>query len=38
VEKYKKCLLDIMSDLVGYVERRAKKPSITQEIYQQMNE
>jgi hypothetical protein len=34
----KKCVLDTMSDLVGIVERRARKPWITQEMISKMDE
>jgi type I site-specific restriction endonuclease len=34
----KKCMLDTMSDLVGKVERRARKPWITQEMVSKMDE
>jgi hypothetical protein len=34
----KKCVLDTMSDLVGKVERRARKPWITQEMISKMDE
>jgi hypothetical protein len=34
----KKCVLDSMSDLVGKVERRARKPWITQEMISKMDE
>jgi hypothetical protein len=34
----KKCLLDTMSDCVGKVEKRARKPRITQEIISKMDE
>jgi hypothetical protein len=34
----KKCVLDTMSDLVGKVERRARKPWITQEMIRKMEE
>jgi hypothetical protein len=33
-----KCVLDTMSDLVGKVERRARKSWITQEMISKMNE
>jgi hypothetical protein len=34
----KKCLLDAMSDCMGKVEKRARKPWITQEIISKMDE
>jgi hypothetical protein len=34
----KKCVLDTMSDLVGKVERRTRKPWITQEMISKMDE
>jgi hypothetical protein len=34
----KKCLLDIISDLVGRVESRARKPWISQEMISKMDE
>jgi hypothetical protein len=34
----KKCVLDTMSDLVGKVERRERKPWITQEMISRMDE
>jgi hypothetical protein len=34
----KKCLLDTMSDCVGKVEKRARKPWIMQEMINKMNE
>jgi hypothetical protein len=34
----KKCLLNTMSDCVGKVEKRARKPWITQEIISKMDE
>jgi hypothetical protein len=34
----KKCVLDAMSDLVGKVERKARKPWITQEMISKMDE
>jgi hypothetical protein len=34
----KKCVLDTVSDLVGKVERRARKPWITQEMICKMDE
>jgi hypothetical protein len=34
----KKCVLDTMNDLVGKVERRARKPWITQEMISKMDE
>jgi hypothetical protein len=34
----KKCVLDTMSDLVVKVERRARKPWITQEMISKMDE
>jgi hypothetical protein len=34
----KKCMLDTMSDLVGKVERRVRKPWITQEMISKMDE
>jgi hypothetical protein len=34
----KKCVLDTMSDLVGKVERRSRKPWITQEMSSKMDE
>jgi hypothetical protein len=34
----KRCVLDTMSDLVGKVERRARKPWITQEMISKMDE
>jgi hypothetical protein len=34
----KKCVLDTMSDLVGKVERGARKPWITQEMISKMDE
>jgi hypothetical protein len=34
----KKCVLDTMSDLVGKVERRGRKPWITQEMISKMEE
>jgi len=37
VEKYKKCVLDTISDLVGKVEKRARKPWITQEVISKMD-
>jgi hypothetical protein len=32
------CVLDTISDLVGKVEKRARKPLITQEMISKMNE
>jgi hypothetical protein len=32
VEQYKECILDTISDWVGKVEKRARKPWITHEI------
>ena len=32
------CVLDIISDLVGRVEKRARKPWITQEMISKMDE
>jgi hypothetical protein len=34
----KKCVLDTMSNLVGKVKRRARKPWITQEMISKMDE
>ena len=34
----KECVLDTISDLVGKVEKRARKPWITQEMISKMNE
>ena len=34
----KECALDTISDLVGKVEKRARKPWITQEMISKMNE
>jgi type I site-specific restriction endonuclease len=34
----KKCVLDTMSDLVGKVERRVRKPCITQEMISKIDE
>jgi hypothetical protein len=34
----KKCVLDTKSDLVGKVERRVRKPWITQEMISKMDE
>ena len=34
----KECVLDTLSDLVGKVEKRARKPWITQEIFGKMDE
>jgi hypothetical protein len=34
----KKCRLDTVSDCVGKVEKRARKPWITQEMISKMNE
>ena len=34
----KKCILDTMSDLVGKVDRKVRKPWITQETIYQMDE
>jgi hypothetical protein len=34
----KKCVLDTISDLVGKVEKRARKPCITQEMISIMDE
>ena len=34
----KECLLDTISDLVGKVEKRARKPWITQEMISKMGE
>jgi hypothetical protein len=34
----KKCMLDAMSDLVGKVEKKARKPWITQEMISKMDE
>jgi type I site-specific restriction endonuclease len=34
----KKCVLDTLSDLVGKVEKRARKPWITQEMISTMDE
>jgi hypothetical protein len=34
----KKCVLDTMNDLVGEVERRARKPWIPQEMISKMDE
>ena len=34
----KECVLDTVSDLVGEVEKRARKPWITQEMISKMNE
>jgi hypothetical protein len=34
----KECVLDAISDLVGEVEKRARKPWITQEIINKMDE
>jgi hypothetical protein len=36
--KIKECVLDIISDLIGNVEKRAKKPWITQEMVSKMDE
>jgi len=38
VEQYRECVLDTVSDLVGKVEKRARKPWITQEMISKMNE
>jgi hypothetical protein len=38
VEKYQECMLDTVSDLVGKVDRKARKPWITQEIIKWMKE
>jgi len=37
VEKYKRIVLDTISDLVGKVEKRARKPRITQEMISKMD-
>ena len=34
----KECVLDTISDLVGKVDKRARKPRITQELISKMNE
>jgi hypothetical protein len=34
----KKCLLDTISDCVGKIEKRARKPWITQDIISKMDE
>jgi len=34
----KRCVLDTLSDLVGKVEKRARKPWITQEMISEMDE
>jgi hypothetical protein len=34
----KECVLDTLSDLVGKVEKRARKPWITQEMISKMDE
>jgi type I site-specific restriction endonuclease len=34
----KKCVLDTMSDLIGKVDRKARKPIITQEMINKMDE
>jgi len=34
----KECVLDTLSDLVGKIEKRARKPWITQEMISKMNE
>ena len=34
----KECVLDTVSDLVGKVEKRARKPCITQEMFSKMDE
>jgi len=36
--KVKECMLDTISDLVGKVEKRARKPWITQEMISKMDE
>ena len=38
MEQYKECVLDIISDLVGKVEKRARKPWITQEMISETDE
>jgi hypothetical protein len=38
VEQYKACVLVIISDLVGKVEKRARKPWITEEMISKMDE
>jgi hypothetical protein len=38
VEKYKECVLDTISDLVGIVEKRARKLWITQEMISKIDE
>ena len=37
MEKYKRIVLDTISDLVGKVEKRARKPRITQEMISKMD-
>jgi hypothetical protein len=37
VEQYKECTLDTLSDLVGKVEKRARKPWFTQEMISKMD-
>jgi len=38
VDQYQECMLDTMSDLVEKVYRKVRKPWITQEMINQMNE
>ena len=38
MEQHKECVLDIISDLVGKVEKRARKPWITQEMISKTDE